>query len=104
MPKSIQSEVKNHQAPSVTVRELLKRFNAQRRGIHVVNKIRSALSAYQLETIPDFEGEYIDSLIAFRRAQQEPEDATPKTGLVVPSPDVAFRIGKLTPRTEPLLL
>jgi CBS domain-containing protein len=94
----IHAQAKDNQDPSVTVRELLKRFDAQRRGINVVSKIRSALAAHQLETFPDFEGEYIDNLIHFRIAKKS-ENALPsdQKGPVGQEPltDVAFRIGKL---------
>src|SRR5262245_61974624 len=92
----IHAQVKAGQNPTVSVRELLKRFDSQRRGINVVNKLRNTLAAYHLETVPDFEGEYIDNLIRFKLAT-EPEGAAPAVGSAVHEPltDPAFRIGKL---------
>ena len=93
----IQSQVKNNESPSVSVRELLKRFDAQRRGIHVVSKIRNALTAYDLETVPDFEGEYVDNIISFRVPERTLNVARDddKEPLAEPLTDPTFRIGKL---------
>jgi len=41
-------------------------FDASRRGIWVVNRIRKALDSVRLETDPDFESAYIDSKITFK--------------------------------------
>lgn len=51
---------------SETVRNLLQWFRAQRRGFLVVNNIRKALSSLGIETVPDFQGTHIDSLVEFR--------------------------------------
>jgi CBS domain-containing protein len=53
-------------SPSVTVREFLGWFGAQRRGYWIVQQIRDALAHAALETQPDFEGAYIDSEITLR--------------------------------------
>jgi hypothetical protein len=93
----IQSQVKAGQSPTVSVRELLKRFNAQRRGIHVVSKVRSDLAAYDLTTLPDFEGEYIDNLVRFDVATRKENIALDhdKHGSPEALHDPTFRIGKL---------
>ena len=44
----------------VTVREFLNWFGAERRGQHVVARIRSELEEHRLHTVPDFEGAWID--------------------------------------------
>jgi hypothetical protein len=85
-------------APSVTVRDLLSWFLAQRRGYGIVLRIRSALEAAGLITEPDFESAYIDSFISFRpavvmvsAATIEGNDIIVATGQVgiAPSPDGA---------------
>lgn len=55
-------------APSVSVREFLSWFGAQRRGYWIVSGIREALSHSGLQTDPDFESAYIDSPITFTLA------------------------------------
>ena len=64
----------------IAVREFLSWFDAQRRGYWIVHSIREALAQHDLRTDPDFESEYIDSLISF--ALQPP---TPTTTTVPPS-------------------
>jgi CBS domain-containing protein len=93
----IQAQVKAGQYPTVSVRELLKRFNAQRRGIHVLSKIRSDLAAYDLTTFPDFEGEYIDNIVRFDAASRLKRTAldSQKDKSTEPFNDPTFRIGKL---------
>ena len=49
----------------VTVREFLSWFDAKRRGISIVARIREDLESLQLSTVPDFEEPWIDGLIAF---------------------------------------
>lgn len=49
----------------VTVREFLSWFDAKRRGISIVARIREELESLQLSTVPDFEEPWIDGLIAF---------------------------------------
>ncbi len=52
----------------ISVRKFLSWFwNSQRRGWYVVKTIREALADQQLETFPDFNSAYIDSLIEFRK-------------------------------------
>jgi CBS domain-containing protein len=55
----------NGEKPRVTVRQLLRWFEAARRGYHVVQRIRAALEALGMITYPDFEGEYIDQEVFF---------------------------------------
>lgn len=49
----------------VTVREFLSWFDAKRRGISIVARIREELESLQLSTVPDLEEPWIDGLIAF---------------------------------------
>lgn len=49
----------------VTVREFLSWFNAHRRGVSIVARIRDVLNELSLATLPDFEEPWIDGLIAF---------------------------------------
>lgn len=55
----------NGEKPRVTVRQLLRWFDAARRGYHVVQRVRAALEALGMITYPDFEGEYIDQEVFF---------------------------------------
>jgi CBS domain-containing protein len=50
----------------ITVRQLLRMFKAERRGMYKVQEIRNALESLGLETEPDFEYVWIDSLIRLR--------------------------------------
>lgn len=49
----------------VTVREFLSWFDAHRRGVAIVSRIREVLEEESIVTIPDFEEPWIDGLIAF---------------------------------------
>lgn len=55
----------------ITVRQLLKMFKAERRGMNKVQDIRTALDNVGLETDPDFESAWIDSLIRLRLKSSE---------------------------------
>lgn len=50
----------------ITVRRLLRLFDAERRGVQKVQEIRNALNSLNLETYPDFEHAWIDSTIMIR--------------------------------------
>ena len=50
----------------ITVRRLLRFFDAERRGVQKVQEIRNALNSLNLETYPDFEHAWIDSTIMIR--------------------------------------
>lgn len=49
----------------VTVREFLSWFDAKRRGISIVARIREELESLRLSTVPDLEEPWIDGLVAF---------------------------------------
>lgn len=53
------------EGPSLPVREFLSWFDAQRRGYWIVKQIREELANARLQTVPDFESAYLDSLMAF---------------------------------------
>src|SRR5437868_1677898 len=55
----------------ITVRQLLKMFKAERRGMNKVQDIRTTLDEVGLETDPDFESAWIDSLIRLRLKSSE---------------------------------
>ena len=55
---------KQKSAEPVSVRELLRWFDAQRRGLHIIREILRALAKAKLKTKPDFEGAYIDGFSA----------------------------------------
>lgn len=85
----------------ISVRELLRWFDAQRRGIHIVREVRKALAIAKLQTSPDFEGAYIDGLIEFNLSNEPSKNKTRSApdSLNGPSseakPDPTYRIGKL---------
>ncbi len=58
--------------PSLTVREFLSWFGAQRRGYWIVTSIREALERAGLQTEPDFESAYIDAPVTLTLAEQKP--------------------------------
>ena len=51
--------------PVITVRTFLQWFGAQRRGLWIVDSIRTALAEASLRTAPDFESAWIDGEISF---------------------------------------
>jgi hypothetical protein len=72
--KSISAELrKGNAASSVTVREFLSWFGAERRGYWLVASIRDRLKEYGLQTQPDFESAFIDSPIQFLQAEKKSE-------------------------------
>jgi CBS domain-containing protein len=89
----------------ITIRELLRWFGAQRRGIYIVEGISQALSSLKLITEPDFREPWIDGEIQFKAAHTRADteshpgteehsngtDGEPRT----PTPDPTFRIGRL---------
>lgn len=80
-----------------SVRTLLSWFHAQRRGNHVVHRIRAALRALDLSTQPDFQWEYIDATVRFVRSDSvAPPAAEASEPVAGPPPDRAFRV-KLLP-------
>ncbi|MGH9685530.1 MAG: CBS domain-containing protein [Candidatus Acidiferrales bacterium] len=52
-----------HRVNRITVRDLLRMFKAERRGLNKVNDIRTALDELGLQTEPDFESTWIDGPI-----------------------------------------
>src|SRR5208337_4405598 len=52
-----------HRVNRITVRELLRMFRAERRGLNKVHDIRTALDSLGLVTDPDFESVWIDGKI-----------------------------------------
>src|SRR4051812_22541738 len=54
---------KGHRVNRITVRELVRMFKAERRGLNKVQEIRAALDSLGLETLPDFESQWIDGRI-----------------------------------------
>lgn len=62
---------------SLTVREFLSWFGAQRRGYWIVASIREALKREGLRTDPDFESTYIDAPITLTLAEEKAAEAAP---------------------------
>lgn len=113
---------KGKTAPEVTVREFLSWFGAKRRGYWIVREIREQLGAANLQTVPDFESEWIDAHITFslrKPAQAETVDAQPVAqgeGIALeapsdvddPSPiwvtrEATYRISRLDTANKPIL-
>ena len=83
--KKIADQINNGVVPpSVTVREFLWWFGAERRGYNVVWNIRQTLAQVGVKTNPDFDYEYIDAGITFVAAGTESQTA-----------DLTYRIGTL---------
>lgn len=55
-----------HRVNRITVRELLRMFKAERRGLNKVHDIRGALDSLGLVTDPDFESQWIDGKVRIR--------------------------------------
>lgn len=55
-----------HRVNRITVRDLLRMFKTERRGLNKVHDIKTALGSLGLETDPDFESEWIDAKIRIR--------------------------------------
>lgn len=80
------------QVRSVTVRELLSWFKAERRGKHVVARVRRRLKEARLTTIPDFEGAWIDGNVRLVKAP-----VVPKGSVSAPAPiQVGVSVGEPT--------
>jgi hypothetical protein len=62
----IVSKVRAGEQVTETVRGLLAKFDAEKRGKHIVQSIRDALGAASLSTWPDFEDTFMDGLVEFR--------------------------------------
>jgi hypothetical protein len=90
----------------LTVRELVRRWGAKRRGYSVVERIQNDLRRHGLTTVPDFEEEWIDNLVRLvptdgevrptHRLQTEDQrgDET--------APDVALKVRGLRSASGPL--
>jgi CBS domain-containing protein len=83
----------------VLVRTFLQWFDAKRRGVWVVSHIRKALESVELETDPDFESAYIDSLISFKLKKPDDDSTatkqTEKEFVGGYDSDPTYRISKL---------
>src|SRR5580693_4318736 len=71
-----------HRVNRITVRELLRMFKAERRGLNKVQDIRTALDSLGLVTDPDFESVWIDKKIRIRL-----KDASNLVAAVTPAGD-----------------
>ncbi|MGO3934371.1 CBS domain-containing protein [Rhodopseudomonas pseudopalustris] len=105
-------------APTITTREFLSWFGAQRRGYWIVRHIRRELEEAGLQTIPDFESNYIDSLLTVQLIESATIDNSidseilPSTDeLVAPFPaittlvskDPTYRISKLSAANQTVI-
>ena len=114
---SIAANLREGRVPkSVTVREFLGWFGAQRRGYNIVHYIRGQLEEQRLLTTPDFESAWIDGPLGFElRSQSENQeegveegnDASPENSISTTesriswiSRDPTYRISKLAAANE----
>jgi hypothetical protein len=98
----IARRVKQGENPAVQVRQLLGWFDAERRGYRIIRQIGRALKQAKLLTVPNFDGAYIDSSVAFYPvvgAGQGPDGATqPSMGSAVVDNTIAQIREKLATR------
>lgn len=110
---------KGEKAEPMTVRNFLKWYwGSQRRGWWVVKTIRESLEKHGLETFPDFNNVYIDSLIEFRlldknqkksgktnsTIENEPENIADKsTDDVLNFDDPTYRLSRLEAANKDLV-
>lgn len=94
--KEISDQIDNGLIPqSVTARELMWWFGAQRRTSWNVDYIRRGLNKYKLVTKPDFEYVYVDSKVSFLRAPHKGVQAEIPELVKEIEDDPTYRIGKL---------
>jgi CBS domain-containing protein len=85
----IADEVENGKIPApVTTREFLSWFGAQRRGFWIVQSIRQDLMKAQLQTVPDFESNYIDSPLHLVRATGDDSSLKLSINEIAEKPDI----------------
>src|SRR5437763_4382172 len=85
----ISEEVESGKSPPpVTTREFLSWFEAQRRGYWIVRHIRRELEESRLQTIPDFESNYIDAHLQLIRMENEEDQTLTQQDQVVETADV----------------
>ncbi len=121
----IADEIANGKSPApVTTREFLSWFGAQRRGYFIVRSIRRELEKAGLQTVPDFESNYIDSPLDLCRvvlaesnlsaskshgAIEAPNEAieaqvdTPSANPEWVRKEPTYRISKLGPANQPIV-
>jgi hypothetical protein len=64
---------------TLSVRELLARWSAKRRGYWIVERVRTDLDSFELTTEPDFNDVWIDADIKIVPIQQDAEQNEPTT-------------------------
>ena len=104
--REVAKEIKSKEIPDqITVRELLRWFGAQRRGVWITQQIRESLDRHSLTTTPDFEGAYIDGLISFEQkatGKGKPEQPVDTGSQTEPPIDPTYRIGRLPSANQKL--
>ena len=96
--KKIRAQLKKGVVPpKETVRSFLLWFGAERRGWHVVHRIRFQLDKHELITVPDFAYAYIDGQISFK----EKEGDTSGQEFGNSALDPTYRIGCLESANRP---
>ena len=121
----ITDEIAQGKSPApVTTREFLSWFGAQRRGYFIVRSIRKELEKARLQTVPDFESNFIDAALDLCRVSAPDTDATttnpdlstetssesseaqtdsPPTDPEWIKRDPTYRISKLGPANQPIV-
>lgn len=88
---------------SVTVREFISWFNAERRGYKVTYRIRSALKKHSLQTVPDFDGVHMDSRISFEHVESNLTNLA-STAVAAPPAPAAQAVPEPQPETVEAVL
>jgi CBS domain-containing protein len=88
-----------HRVNRITVRDLLRMFKAERRGLNKVHDIKIALDYLGLETEPDFESSWIDGRIRIQLKCQS-NGATPASQVVITAEDETGLVKAAEPEEE----
>lgn len=95
----------------VTVRQILRWFGKERRGVQITALINAALEEHGLVTVPDFQDVHVDAEVTFELRSSSPSEqgatavastSTPTVAEVAddsPLEDATFRVGTLATRT-----
>jgi CBS domain-containing protein len=98
--QAIGAQLKKGVAPQrETVRSFLLWFNAERRGLRVVRRIRFKLKKYGITTSPDFEYTYIDGYVRFIQAPADDDSTAVQSGIAAADP--TYRLARLDSANKP---
>ena len=77
-------------AATVSVRDFLSWFGAQRRRYWIVTNIRENLNHAGLRTEPDFEPAYLDAPMTFKLGSEGTADTSPPTQPIEPNETIGI--------------